>query len=142
MRVFQLIDQRALLYACMLFAFAFLAILVQHRLGMRLPCPNRAGEFHEVLIEDVRIVAIGSDGVTVHAFAKNNSRRVIGGLTSALIANAHGDPVTAEAENNEPGAPSITDAPILPGASRAIRFHFKSAASSNPELRVVACWCE
>ena len=57
---------------------------------------------------------------------------------------ADGRVLRTEANNNEPSAPSPADAPILPGAWRAIRLYFRSGPSDNPSpnLRVVGCSCD
>jgi hypothetical protein len=138
------LNQRAIWSAIAVIAVVMIAIFALHNRRRNLPCPARAEDAgREILLENANVVIGKRDDMTVDAYAKNNSPRAIVSLmVEATLAD--GRVLRTEANNNEPSAPSLADAPILPGAWRAIRLYFRSGPSDNssPNLRVVGCSCD
>jgi hypothetical protein len=138
------LNQRALWGAVAVFALAAIAVFTLRHRARSFPCPTRADETsRQVLVENASVASIKANNITVDAYAKNNSRRALVGLTVEGTL-ADGGVLRADAHNNEAGAPSLADAPILPGAARAVRLYFRSAGevSAPTILRVVDCRCD
>ena len=110
----------------------------------RLPCPAGADHLdREILLESTTVASSFDGSLKLDAYIHNESRRA---LTRVVVEAVvfETDHLRAEAMNNEPGAPSVSDAPILPGAWRAVRFNFATPTSPSvvPPLRVVSCVCD
>jgi len=110
------LNQRAIWSAIAVIAVVMIAIFALHNRRRNLPCPARAEDAgREILLENANVVIGKRDDMTVDAYAKNNSPRAIVSLmVEATLAD--GRVLRTEANNNEPSAPSLADAPILPGA--------------------------
>jgi hypothetical protein len=127
-------------------ALFMLVLLALHFRSQRLPCPHVPDELARgIQIEDAELVASEPGILRIDAFARNGSARSIGALV-VEAAFDDGKVLLCSAKNNELGAPSLVDAPILPGAKRAIRLQFlpvsRVKGDKIPSLRVIDCSCE
>lgn len=117
--------------------------LYGHYRETKLPCPGREKEIErQVFVTDIAIASREDGLLHINGYAKNRSpRSLIGIVVEATFSD--GRVLRTNAENNEPGAPSLRDAPILPGATRAIQLQFPvvNNPNSNPKLRIVQCLC-
>jgi len=129
----------ATLVGCAVF---FLAALMVHVLNARFPCPSGTTLPSHVLVRDPEVHRLREAIPVIDAFATNRTSRALARLI-VQVAARDGRTKRYEAYNNEPGAPSLKKAPILPGASRAIRLYVDDAdEKQNLALTVVECSCE
>jgi len=98
-----------------------------HYAARRYPCPAKSEDIgHQIILESPNVAPSERDALTVDAYVRNKSSRALAGLVvSAKFPD--GREIQADARNNESGAPSLEEAPILPGAARGIRVRFGSA---------------
>lgn len=108
------VNRRATWSAIAVMAVIIIAIFAMHHRTRSLPCPARAEDAgRQILLENATVVLAKRDDMTVDAYAKNNSPRALVSLiVEATLADRR--VLRSEAHNNEPGAPSLADAPILP----------------------------
>jgi len=122
----------------------FGVVATSHYLAHKQPCPASTEELNrEILIASPAASSASGAELKLDAYIHNESKRA---LTRVVVeANLSGSGrIQAEAINNEPGAPSLSDAPILPGAWRAVRFDFAKSSSADvvPPLQVLRCSCD
>ena len=117
---------------------------ISRYIAHRLPCPAGPDHLHrEILLESTTVASSFNSSLKLDAYIHNESRRALTRVVVEAVVFGS-DRLRAEAMNNEPGAPSVSNAPILPGAWRAVRFNFDTLTSPSvvPPLRVVSCVCD
>ena len=115
-----------------------------HEFAKRFPCPDQPGALKkQVSLAEPFFGTLNDGAAVLDGMLTNHSRRAITGLIIEIKdRDAHARRYPAR--NNEPGAPSLVDAPILPGASRAVRFYLGHDMNLDHQsiMTVVQCSCD
>jgi hypothetical protein len=124
-------------------AFGVLVVAVTHYFARRKPCPTTEEQMSREILLESPVRVNGAVGYHLDAYIHNESNRALSRVL-VIASFPGGSQMQVEAVNNEPGAPSLADAPILPGAWRAVRLNFDAAPSTSkvPVLRVASCSCD